>query len=77
MIYKGRKEIAARYIGSRVIAAVYYGVKLVWEAISSCFGSGAGTARSRGAAKTLGAAASNTTELLIQTIINYGKGNIT
>jgi len=41
MIYKGRKEIAARYIGSRVIAAVYYGVKLVWEAISSCFGSGA------------------------------------
>ena len=40
MIYKGTKEISARYIGSRAIAAVYYGAKVVWEAISSCFGSG-------------------------------------
>ena len=40
MIYKGTKEISARYVGSRAIAAVYYGAKVVWEAISSCFGSG-------------------------------------
>ncbi len=41
MIYKGSREMAARYIGTRAVAAVYRGARLVWEAISSCFGSGA------------------------------------
>lgn len=40
MIIKGGKEMSARYHGSKVIMAVYKGVKLVWEAITSCFGSG-------------------------------------
>lgn len=40
MIRKGDKEMRVRYHGSRVITAVYKGAKLVWEAISSCFGSG-------------------------------------
>ncbi len=40
MIYKGSREVSARYIGTRAIAAVYRGARLVWEAISSCFGSG-------------------------------------
>lgn len=30
----------ARYYGGKAVSAVYYGAKLVWEAISSCFGSG-------------------------------------
>lgn len=40
MIVKGNKELSARYYGARAIAAVYYGAKVVWEAISSCFGAG-------------------------------------
>lgn len=40
MIYFGGKEISARYVGAKAVEAVYYGAKLVWEAISSCFGSG-------------------------------------
>lgn len=40
MIYKNGKELSALYIGSRAIAAVYYGAKVVWEAVASCFGSG-------------------------------------
>ena len=40
MIYKQGKELTARYIGRRAIAAVYHGAKVVWEAVSSCFGSG-------------------------------------
>ncbi len=40
MIYKGKREISARYVGARAVAAVYRGAKLVWEAISSCFGAG-------------------------------------
>ena len=41
MIYKNGKELTARYIGTRAIAAVYHGASLVWQTISSCFGSGA------------------------------------
>lgn len=41
MIYKGSREMAARYYGAKAVAAVYRGARLVWEAISSCFGSGA------------------------------------
>ena len=40
MIVKGKAELSARYYGARAIAAVYYGTKVVWEAISSCFGAG-------------------------------------
>lgn len=40
MIYKSNLEMTARYYGSQAISAVYHGAKLVWEAISSCFGSG-------------------------------------
>lgn len=40
MIIKQGKELSARYIGSRAISAVYHGARLVWEAVSSCFGSG-------------------------------------
>ncbi len=41
MISKQGYDMAARYYGAKAVAAVYYGAKLVWEAISSCFGSGA------------------------------------
>lgn len=37
--YKGRTPIAVHYKG-KVIGAIYQGSKIVWEAISSCFGSG-------------------------------------
>lgn len=41
MIYKGDIEVIARYYGSKIITATYKGTKLIWEAINSCFGSGA------------------------------------
>ena len=40
MIYKGDIGVIARYYGSKIITATYKGTKLIWEAISSCFGSG-------------------------------------
>lgn len=40
MIFYDGKELTARYIGSKAIEAVYKGAVLVWEAVSSCFGSG-------------------------------------
>lgn len=43
MIYNGTIGVAARYYGTKVITAVYKGAKLVWEAVSSCFGSGVWT----------------------------------
>lgn len=39
-IYKNNKEISSINYGSRAIAAVYQGARLVWEAIRSCFGKG-------------------------------------
>ena len=42
MIKKGLKDITGVYIGHRAISAVYVGARLVWSAISSCFGSGFG-----------------------------------
>lgn len=39
-IYKKDKEISAIYYGQKVISAVYYGGRLIWEAVSSCFGKG-------------------------------------
>lgn len=40
MITRDSLSMQARYYGSKAVSAVYYGAKLVWEAISSCFGSG-------------------------------------
>lgn len=40
MILKRNKEITGRYFGSKIISSIYYGTKLIWEAISSCFGAG-------------------------------------
>ncbi len=40
MIYREQKEMSARYLGAKAIEAVYLGARLVWESISSCFGSG-------------------------------------
>lgn len=40
MIYRNSLSMEARYYGRRAISAVYYGARLVWEAITSCFGSG-------------------------------------
>lgn len=40
MITKNHLTMQARYYGAKTISAVYYGAKLVWEAITSCFGSG-------------------------------------
>jgi hypothetical protein len=40
MITIGGKEITAAYVGKRALSAVYAGARLVWSAISSCFGLG-------------------------------------
>ncbi|UWG05602.1 MAG: hypothetical protein [Bacteriophage sp.] len=40
MIYIGDKPISAVYWGEKAISAVYVGARLVWTAISSCFGAG-------------------------------------
>ena len=42
MITIGGKEITAAYVGKRALSAVYAGARLVWSAISSCFGLGYG-----------------------------------
>jgi len=41
MIYKENKEITGVYRGDIAISAVYKGDKLVWQAVRSCYGSGA------------------------------------
>lgn len=40
MIYKNKKSIESIVALGRTVMYVYKGVKLVWEAIRSCFGSG-------------------------------------
>lgn len=40
MIQINGKEISAAYVGTKVLSAVYVGAKMVWTAISSCFGLG-------------------------------------
>lgn len=39
-LFFGDKEVTSVNHGNRAISAVYYGAKLVWEAIRSCFGKG-------------------------------------
>ncbi len=36
----GGREMELRYLGVKAIEAVYKGAVLIWEAVSSCFGSG-------------------------------------
>lgn len=40
MIFIGGKELESSFIGRIVVTQIYKGVKLVWEAIKSCFGAG-------------------------------------
>lgn len=40
MIIKGGKELQARYYGKKEIQYIYKGLRLIWQAIKSCFGSG-------------------------------------
>ena len=40
MIQLGDREIAQIFLGNGVVAAIDLGAKLVWTAITSCFGSG-------------------------------------
>jgi len=40
MIIKGGHELVARRKGNLVVQAVYRGLRLVWMAVRSCFGSG-------------------------------------
>lgn len=40
MIYRGDREIESAMFGSRPLGAIYRGVRLLWEAIRSCFGAG-------------------------------------
>lgn len=40
MIFTGKKELESSFVGTKIITQVYKGVKLVWEAIKSCFGAG-------------------------------------
>ena len=40
MIQINGKEISAAYVGKKVLSAVYVEAKMVWTAISSCFGLG-------------------------------------
>ena len=40
MIIKNGKELSGRYYNNKQVSAIYKGIKLVWSAISSCFGAG-------------------------------------
>ena len=41
MIYSNKKEIVALFRQGKPVQAMYKGAHLVWQAIRSCFGSGA------------------------------------
>ena len=40
MIIRNGKELRAKYWGNKTIQYIYKGIRLIWTAISSCFGSG-------------------------------------
>lgn len=40
MIYRDGNELVLRRKGNMVVQAVYKGLRLVWQAVRSCFGSG-------------------------------------
>ncbi len=37
MIYRNNQELKARYYNSKTITTIYYGLKVVWTALTSCF----------------------------------------
>lgn len=39
-MFLGKKEINLAYYGRKAITAIYKGLKLIWQSISSCFGGG-------------------------------------
>lgn len=39
-LFKKDREVSAIYRGKKVVASIYKGATLVWEAIRSCFGKG-------------------------------------
>lgn len=43
MIIRNGKELDSRYYNNKKVSAIYKGVKLVWSAVSSCFGAGVWT----------------------------------
>lgn len=40
MLWVGNKKMGQIWIGSKPVQALYRGSVLIWEAVSSCFGSG-------------------------------------
>lgn len=40
MLHVGSKQVGLLYIGSKAVAMLYRGSLKIWEAVSSCFGSG-------------------------------------
>lgn len=34
------KEVVGRFYNNKIISATYLGLKLVWQAVKSCFGAG-------------------------------------
>lgn len=40
MIFKDRKEVVDIHHDGKEITAVYYGRRLMWEAVKSCYGRG-------------------------------------
>ena len=40
MIYYGNREVTAITVTKKSIQAFYWGARIVWQAVRSCFGSG-------------------------------------
>lgn len=40
MLYKGKKRLALIWVGKKPVSMMWRGAVKIWEAISSCFGSG-------------------------------------
>lgn len=40
-------EVTAITLGGKAVSAVYYGARLVWQAIRSCFGAGVWTSANK------------------------------
>lgn len=40
MLYVGNNKVGRLYIGRQAVRTLYRGAVKVWEAVSSCFGSG-------------------------------------
>lgn len=40
MLWKGSENVEKYFIGSKAVSSIWLGSKLIWTAISSCFGAG-------------------------------------